>query len=321
MTTTTAGITPPAIQHDKPIARARRVRNGAWWAGCTLALLLVVAPVVWILEGVVEHAVAGWKWDVLWTTSTGIGGGLANAIVGTFVIMIGVALVAGSLGIGAGIYLVEFSHPGIVQTVLRSATEILAGVPSIVFGYCGYLALVIGLHWGFSLLPAVIVLSLLVTPYVSKSTELALGQVPVANREGGEALGMRKTYVLRRVVFRAALPGILTGLIIALAISAGETAPLIYTAGFSNLYPSGALIHSQVGYLTYAAYAFYDEPSATAQALSRDASLLLVLLVLALILSARLAVRVTQRFSPNRSASRPRRGRRRGAVDGAAAVR
>ena len=213
------------------ILRRRRVTNSLWWGICGLGLAFLVAPVVWILSGVFQRGISGWRWNVLWTGPAGLGGGLANDILGTLLITFGVAVIAGIVGIGTGIYLSEFCRPSIFSTVLRSASEVLSGIPSIVFGYVGYLALVIGLHWGFSLLSALIVLSMLVVPYIAKSTELALNQVPLAYREGGEALGMVKSYMLRKVVLRSAVPGILTGLVVAIAISIGETAPLLYTAG------------------------------------------------------------------------------------------
>lgn len=89
----------------------------------------------------------------------------------------------------------------------------------------------IGLHWGFGLLPAVLVLSVITIPYITKATETSLAQVPVSYREGAEALGLPTSWTLRRVVFKSALPGIITGLLVAIAISIGETAPLLYTAG------------------------------------------------------------------------------------------
>ncbi len=292
------------------ISRARRVRNGSWWTVCALALAIVVVPVVWILYGVVQKAVSGWHWSVITNIAAGNSPGLSNAIVGTLVMMVGVGIIITVVGVGSGIWLSEVARPGPVRTVLRSASEILAGIPSIVFGYVGYLSLVVGLHWGYSLLPALIVLSMLVVPYVAKATELALGQVPVAYREGGEALGMARTYVLRKIVLKAAVPGIATGLILALAISVGETAPLLYTAGWTSNYPPVALVHQQIGYLTYATWQFYDQPLASYQQLAYDSGFLIVIIVLGLIAASRVVTKFSQKHSPSTSVGRGGRAER-----------
>jgi phosphate transport system permease protein len=308
------GSTSPSVtsanSHGYVISRARRARSLIWWMLSSLALILLALPVVWILIEVIAKGVSVWNWGVLVHTTSGVGGyGLANAIVGTLMLTVGVAILAGLVGISGGIYLAEFAGGSKFATVLRSASEVLSGIPSIVFGFCGYLTLVLGLGWNFSYLPAVIVLSMLVVPYIAKATELALNQVPAAYREGAEGL-------LRKIVLRSALPGILTGLIIALAISVGETAPLLYTAGFTNAYPSVALIGNRgsgnpLGYLTYAAYEFIDSTVPAQKNLAYDAALILVVLVLALILSARLIVWLSQKYSPNRAVARPNREERR----------
>lgn len=276
----------------------RRARNRTLWMSCGLALLLLLGPILWIVGGVIEQAAKVWQWSIF-TNTTAASNGLANAIVGTLVLMIGVLVIAGAVGIGFGIYISEYS-PRSLRPLLRSASEILGGVPSIVIGYVCYVALVVGLRWQFSLLAGYLALSVLVVPYVAKSTELAISQVPLAYREGAEALGMTSAQVLRRVVLRSAIPGISTGLIVALAISVGETAPLLYTLGYSDNYPSAHLMHSSIGYLTYVAYQFWDQASAKDQALSHEAALLLIVLVLLLILIGRLVVHLTQRHAPDR---------------------
>ena len=258
-------------------------------------------PAAWLLTSVVAKAVPHWRWSVLWTGLTSTGGGLLGPITGTLILMAGVLVVAGSVGVLAGVHLSEMARPrkngAEGGTWLRMASDVLSGFPSIVLGYVGYVALVMGLHWGFSLLPAVLVLSLMVVPYIAKSTETALRQVPTAYREGAEALGMRTGDALRKVVLRSAAPGIVTGLLIALAISSGETAPLLYTAGFTNALPSASLVHHPVAYLTYPVWTFYDYPSAQAHVLAFDAALILVVLVLALLVLARLLVARTQRHA------------------------
>ena len=140
------------------------------------------------------------------------------------------------------------------------------------------IALVVGLHWGYSLLAAVLTLSVLAIPYITKSTESALSQVPSSYREGAEALGMPVSWTLRRVVLKTAMPGIITGLLVAIAISVGETAPLLYTAHWSAANPTGQLTHSPVGYLTYLVFAFspLNQPYQSANDLSYDAALILV---------------------------------------------
>ena len=277
----------------------RRMWNRALWGGCAVALALVVIPVVWIVAGIIGRAASGWQWSVLTTTTTGTSGGLLNAIVGTVVIVGGVAVIGGAIGIAGGVYLAEYTAAD-KGGILRGASEVLSGVPSIVLGYVGYLALVVGLHWGFSLASALIVLSILVVPYITKTTEVAIRNVPTAYREGAEALGMRSGYAMRKLILRPALPGIATGLIVAMAIAVGETAPLLYTAEWSNHLPTAQLTHSPVGYLTYPVYTFFDQPEASAHQLAYSAALLLMVLVLLLIVIARLVVARTQRHSPER---------------------
>ncbi len=264
------------------------------------SLLFVVGPALWLIIGVVVRAVPNWRWNVLTTMSQGTSGGLANAIVGTAVLMLGVLVIAGTVGVLTGIHLSEFAvsrRGGASGATMRIAVDVLSGFPSIVLGYVGYVALCVGLHWGFSLLPALIILSMMVVPYIAKSTESALRQVPTNYREGAEALGMSTGYALRKVVVKSALPGIVTGLLIALSIAGGETAPLLYTAGVTNNLPTWSILHHPIAYLTYYVWTDWNQPSAEAHIVSFDASLILVVMVLVLLIVARVIVARTQRHA------------------------
>jgi phosphate transport system permease protein len=288
-----------------PRTTRRRALQVVFRAGTVLGLLFVIGPAGWLVLSVVTKAVAHFKWSVLTTNTVGTSGGLENAIIGTLVLMAGVLIVAGGIGVLAGLHLAEFARPKRSGKagfgVLRTASDVLSGFPSIVLGYVGYVALVVGLGWGFSLLPAVLILSIMVIPYIAKSTETALRQVPTSYREGAEALGMSGGYALRKVILKTALPGIVTGLLIALAISGGETAPLIYTAGAqASSTVQFALIHHPVPYLTYLVFTDFNQPQASAHYLANDAAFVLVVMVLLLLVAARLVVRRSQRFGEGR---------------------
>jgi phosphate transport system permease protein len=288
-----------------------------WRVLTYVALVLIMAPAAWLLIGVLGRALPHWRWNVLWTTLTPTGGGLRDQILGTLILMLGVFLIAGTIGVLAGIHLAELARPRrrsgkASGGVLRTASDILAGFPSIVLGYVGYAALVVGLHWGFSLLAALIILSIMVIPYIAKTTENSLRQVPTGYREGAEALGMSMGYGLRKVVLKSALPGIVTGLLLALAIACGETAPLIYTAGFAPTLPH-SLTHAQFPYLTYVVYQYYNAPETQYHYLAFDAALILVVIVLLLLVSSRIVVARTQRHSENARGTQRARRRRPGA--------
>lgn len=286
-----------------PRTGRRRVAQTLFKVATYLALALVLVPMAWILLGVVVRAVPHWHWSVLWTAGAGTTGGLRAEVLGTLILMLGVLVIAGTIGVLAGIHLAELARPKKSGKesggFLRTASDVLSGFPSIVLGYVGYVALVVGLGWGFSLLPALIILSIMVIPYIAKSTETALRQVPTGYREGAEALGMSTGYSLRRIVLKSAFPGIVTGLLLALAIACGETAPLIYTAGFSTRLPT-SLTHAQFPYLTYPIFTFYNQPNPEAHDLAYDAALILVVMVLILLVASRIIVYRTQRHAEGR---------------------
>ncbi|MGD1111153.1 MAG: PstA family ABC transporter permease [Mycobacterium sp.] len=278
------------------ITARRKAANGLFWAGCFGALAMVIIPTLWMLIGVVSRAVPVFRFSVLVQDTQGNGGGLRNAIVGTVVLGLGVMLVGGTVSLLAGIYLSEFAT-GAKRSILRGAYEVLSGVPTIVLGYVGYLALVVNFDWGFSLAAGVLVLSVMSIPYITKATETALAQVPTSYREGAEALGLPVNWTLRKIILKPAIPGIVTGMLVALALAISETAPMLYTAGWSASLPTGQLTHSPVGYLTYPIWTFYNLPSKSAQDLSYDAALLLIVFLLLLIVLGRLITSFARRHT------------------------
>jgi phosphate transport system permease protein len=263
--------------HGLPLRR--RLFSVLGWGLCGAALLVLSAAMVWILALVFVRGLGALSPQLFTTITQGNGGGLLNAIEGTVVLSFGSLVLAVPFGLAAGAYVSEYVH-GWWSPSIRLLSDILVGVPSIVLGYVGYVAMVEWLGWNFCVAAGSITVSVICLPYICRTTELALQQVPKDLREAAFALGADEKRVIFRICLPAALPSILTGILLALAISVGETAPLLYTAGWSNYLWNGQLTKSPIGYLTYAIWTFINEPFASANQLAYAAAFLVTVFVL-----------------------------------------
>ena len=270
----------------RQIRLSRRIVSISGWALSGLCLVALSVLMVWILSVVFVRGVGALNFKVLTTITQGSGGGLLNAIEGTLVLSGAALLLAVPFGVAAGIYSAEYRFSSWAITI-RFLADVLVGVPSIVIGYFGYVALVQWLGWNFSLAAGAISLAIISLPYLCRTTELALRQVSNDLRDAAYSLGANERRVIFGVCLPAALPSILTGVLLALAVSVGETAPLLYTAGWSNFMWDGHLTHSPIAYLTYAIWTFINEPFASANALAYAAALLVTGFVLVINILAR----------------------------------
>ena len=289
MGVTAAEIRTASIRAGSGRVLRRRLFDYLGWGLSTLAFLLLGSAMMWILVTVFHRGFSALTFNVITHITEGTGGGLLNAIEGTLVLAFGGLALAAPLGLAAGIYLAEFDT-GRLAPVIRFLVDVLVGVPSIVIGYFGYVTMVVALGWKFSVAAGSVALAIISLPYICRTTEMALRQVPRALREAAYALGAGDGRVTMGICVPAALPGILTGILLALAISVGETAPLLYTAGWSNYLWTGRLTNEPIGYLTYAIWAFITEPFASAHALAYAAALFVTLFVLVISILTRMVL-------------------------------
>lgn len=157
--------------------------------------------------------------------------GIAGNIVNTLYIIVITMLIATPIGVGAAVYLNEYAKPGRLVTIIEFATETLSGIPSIIFGLFGMMFFGQTLGLGYSLLTGSLTLIIMVLPLVTRNTQEALKTVPDSYRYGAIGLGSGKWHLIRTILLPSAMPGIITGVILAIGRIVGESAALLYTAG------------------------------------------------------------------------------------------
>ena len=199
-----------------------------------LLLLLIIVYVM--IKGV--PAVS---WSFLTSVTSVLKGtvGIAGNIVNTLIIIVITMLIATPVGVGSAIYLNEYAKPGKIVTIIEYATETLSGIPSIIFGLFGSVFFGERLGLGYSLLTGALTLIIMVLPLITRNTQEALKTVPDTYRNGAIGLGSGKWYMIRTILIPSAMPGIITGAILAIGRIVGESAALLFTAGSAKLLPKG----------------------------------------------------------------------------------
>jgi phosphate transport system permease protein len=277
-------------------ARYRKIKSHLMEGLCGLAVLLALVPLVMILFYVIKEGAGALNWDFFTKMPKPVGetgGGMANAIVGTLILVGLAGLFAVPIGCICGIHLSEYPDTKFSSSV-RFAADVLNGVPSIVIGIFAYGLVVLPVK-RFSAIAGGVALGLLMLPIVVRTTEELLRLVPGGLREGALALGATRGRAVWSVILPAALPGIMTGILVALARVAGETAPLLFTA-FNNQFWS-TNIGQPIASLTVQVFTYAISPYDDWHRQAWAGAFLLVMIILALSLSARFAVRRLERMN------------------------
>jgi phosphate transport system permease protein len=273
---------------------ARRRKDVAMRAVLAGATLLALVPLVLILWYLFKKGIGAWSGSFFTTDPNGnfLGdpGGIKSAILGTIEMVALATAIAVPVGVGVALYLTEYGREGLFGKAVRYFVDVMTGVPSIVFGLFVYITLILtGVGGGFAGWKGSVALALLMLPVVTRSAEVVLLLVPDSLREAALALGAPRWRVVMRIVLPTALPGLVTGTLLAVARAAGETAPLLFTATLikGTSFNLGGRMNS------LPAQIFSDVGQAQDRLVERawGAALALVLMILLLTLVARLASR------------------------------
>lgn len=198
-----------------------------------LAAGVAIALLVGIMGYVFVRGLPQVSWQLLSTVQSSLKGtfGILGNIINTIYIIVITLIIAAPIGIGSAIYLNEYAKPGKLVRTIEFTTEILSGIPSIIFGLFGMVFFGMTLKLGYSVLTGSFTLTLMVLPLITRNTQEALKTVPDSYRSGALGIGATKWYMIRTILLPSAAPGIMTGVILSIGRIVGESAALLFTAG------------------------------------------------------------------------------------------
>jgi phosphate transport system permease protein len=278
------------------VSAARRRRDRIARATMLAGTLVALVPLVLIIYYLLHRGLGSWSISFFTSDPTGNTffknsniGGIKSAILGTIEIVGLASATAIPIGIGVAVWLVEYGRDSRFANTVRFFVDVLTGVPSIVFGLFIYIVLIVGTGSTYAAYKGAFALTLLMLPIVIRSAEVILLLVPVALREAALALGAPRWRVIWSVVLPTALPGLVTGVLLAIARAAGETAPLLFTAGATL--KTGFDVGQFMNSLPVQIYGDVISPTTSVEHRAWGAALTLVVMILLLNLIARLASR------------------------------
>ena len=208
--------------------------------GCIyLSAAIAVSVLLMIICYVTVRGIGSVSLELLTTVTSARKGtvGIAGNIVNTLYIIVITLVIATPIGVGSAIYLNEYAKPGKIVRIIEFTTETLSGIPSIIFGLFGSVFFGTTLKLGYSLLTGALTLSLMILPLITRNTQEALRTVPDSYRSGALGMGATKWHMIRTILLPSAMPGIITGVILAIGRIVGESAALLFTAGSGYLLP------------------------------------------------------------------------------------
>ena len=251
-----------------------------------LAAGVAIALLVGIMGHVFVRGLPQVSWQLLSTVQSSLKGtfGILGNIINTIYIIVITLIIAAPIGIGSAIYLNEYAKPGKLVRTIEFTTEILSGIPSIIFGLFGMVFFGMTLKLGYSVLTGSFTLTLMVLPLITRNTQEALKTVPDSYRSGALGIGATKWYMIRTILLPSAAPGILTGVILSIGRIVGESAALLFTAGSGFQLPKnlfGKLFESS-GTLTIQLYLLMQKAKYD-QAFGIAVVLLIIVLVINLL--------------------------------------
>lgn len=220
---------------DKQSRPTDALLYGVVYMCAAFSVLLLIGIIAYVLY----KGLGSVSWQFLTSVTSVLKGtvGIAGNIVNTLLIIFISMIIATPISIGAAVYLNEYARPGKLVSVIEFATEILSGIPSVIFGLFGMMFFGQTLGLGYSLLTGSLTLILMVLPLITRNTQAALKVVPDSYRQGSVGLGAGKWHTIRTILLPSAMPGIITGVILAIGRIVGESAALLFTAGSAKTLP------------------------------------------------------------------------------------